>query len=37
VSALHSYEPVLDAANGPVEHWVDALRHVLGLPPASTS
>jgi hypothetical protein len=36
VSALRSYEPVLDAANGPVEHWVDALRHALGLPPAST-
>jgi hypothetical protein len=37
VSALRSYEPALDAANGPVEHWVDALRHALGLPPASTS
>ncbi|MGH2852073.1 MAG: hypothetical protein ACRDLP_15840 [Solirubrobacteraceae bacterium] len=37
VSAVHTYEPVLDAANGPVERWVDALRHALGLPPASTS
>lgn len=34
---LHSYEPVLDAANGPVEHDVRAIRHSLGLPPPDTS
>jgi len=34
---LHSYEPVLDAANGPVERDVGEIRHALGLPPPETS
>lgn len=37
LGALHSYEPSLDAANAVIERWVDAIRHALGLPPASTS
>jgi hypothetical protein len=35
--ALHSYEPVLDAANAPVERAVATIRRQLGLPPPSTS
>jgi hypothetical protein len=34
---LHSYEPVLDAANAPVERDVAAIRRSLGLPPPDTS
>ncbi|HLW94793.1 MAG TPA: hypothetical protein VKS25_05395 [Solirubrobacteraceae bacterium] len=34
---LHSYEPALDAANGPVERDVRTIRHSLGLPPPETS
>jgi len=34
---LHSYEPALDAANGPVEKAVSTIRRLLGLPPADTS
>lgn len=34
---LHSYEPVLDAANGPVEQAVRTIRRLLGLPPPDTS
>jgi hypothetical protein len=34
---LRSYEPVLDAANGPVELDVRAIRRALGLPPPATS
>jgi hypothetical protein len=34
---LHSYEPVLDAANAPVERDVAAIRRGLGLPPPETS
>lgn len=35
--ALHSYEPVLSAANGPVERAVGTIRRQLGLPPLSAS
>jgi hypothetical protein len=35
--ALRSYEPVLDAANAPVERAVATIRRQLGLPPPSTS
>ena len=35
--SLHAYEPVLDAANVPVERAVDTIRRQLGLPPADTS
>ena len=34
---LHSYEPVLDAANAPVEVDVSMIRRALGLPPPDTS
>jgi hypothetical protein len=34
---LHSYEPVLDAANVPVERDVAAIRRALGLPPPDSS
>ncbi len=34
---LHSYEPVLDVANGPVERDVREIRRALGLPPPETS
>ena len=34
---LRSYEPVLDAANVPVEQAVAELRRMLGLPPPETS
>jgi hypothetical protein len=34
---LHSYEPVLDAANVPVENAVKAIRRRLGLPPPDES
>jgi hypothetical protein len=34
---LHSYEPALDAANGPVEQAVRTIRRLLGLPPPETS
>lgn len=34
---LHSYEPVLDAANAPVERAVREIRRRLGLPPPQTS
>jgi hypothetical protein len=37
LAALHSYEPVLDAANAPVERAVATIRRQLGLPPPSTS
>jgi hypothetical protein len=35
--SLRGYEPVLDAANVPVERAVDTIRRQLGLPPADTS
>lgn len=34
---LHSYEPALDAANGPVEQAVRTIRRLLGLPPPEAS
>ena len=34
---LHSYEPPLNAANGPVELAVATIRRQLGLPPPSSS
>jgi len=34
---LRSYEPALDAANGPVEQAVRTIRRQLGLPPPDTS
>ncbi|HEX4036237.1 MAG TPA: hypothetical protein VHX66_17480 [Solirubrobacteraceae bacterium] len=34
---IHSYEPALDTANGPVERDVRAIRRSLGLPPPDTS
>ena len=34
---LHSYEPALDAANGPVEQAVTTIRRLLDLPPPETS
>jgi hypothetical protein len=34
---LHSYEPVLNSANGPVERAVATIRRQLGLPPPSSS
>jgi hypothetical protein len=34
---LHSYEPLLNAANGPVERAVATIRRQLGLPPPSSS
>jgi hypothetical protein len=34
---LHAYEPLLDAANEPVEQAVETIRRQLGLPPPSTS
>jgi hypothetical protein len=34
---LHSYDPVLDAANVPVERDVAAIRRALGLPPPDSS
>ena len=34
---LRSYEPVLDAANVPVEKDVATIRHALGLPPPESS
>ena len=37
LSNLRSYEPVLDAANVPVEQAVAELRRLLGLPPPETS
>jgi hypothetical protein len=37
LSALHSYDRPLGAANAVVERWVDAIRRALGLPPASSS
>jgi hypothetical protein len=37
LSGLHSYEPVLDAANVPVEDAVKAIRRRLGLPPPESS
>jgi hypothetical protein len=37
LAALHSYEPVLDAANAPVERAVKTIRRQLGLPPPETS
>jgi len=37
LGALHSYEPVLDAANAPVERSVRTIRRQLGLPPPDTS
>ena len=37
LSRLHSYEPVLDAANVPVEDAVRAIRRQLGLPPPDSS
>jgi hypothetical protein len=37
LSGLHSYEPVLDAANVPVEDAVKAIRRELGLPPPDSS
>jgi hypothetical protein len=33
---LHSYQPLLDAANGPVERAVGTIRRELGLPPPSS-
>lgn len=35
--SLHAYEPMLDAANVPVEQAVRTIRRQLGLPPPSTS
>ena len=37
LGALHSYEPLLYAANGPVERAVGTIRRQLGLPPLSAS
>jgi hypothetical protein len=37
LAALHSYEPVLDAANVPVEDVVKAIRRRLDLPPPESS
>ena len=34
---LRSYQPRLDAANGPVEEAVRVIRSQLGLPPPDTS
>lgn len=34
---LHSYEPSLDAANGPVEQAVGTIRRLLGPPPPAAS
>ena len=34
---VHSYEPVLDAVNGPVEQAVREIRRLLGLPPPEAS
>jgi hypothetical protein len=37
LALLRSYEPVLDAANGPVERDVATIRRQLGLPPPESS
>jgi len=37
IRELRGYEPLLDAANEPVERWVRIIRRGLGLPPPETS